>query len=61
MNIPKVTIEIPRKSAKEFCYFHDDEKLADEDLIYYINEIIRDALNDTEFPVSEIKTNITDD
>ncbi|BET97345.1 hypothetical protein [Xenorhabdus taiwanensis] len=61
MSIPKITIEIPRKSAKEFCSFHDDEKLSDEYLIYSITEIIRDALSDTEFPASEIKTTITDD
>ncbi|MBE8598075.1 hypothetical protein [Xenorhabdus sp. BG5] len=61
MNIPKVTIEIPRQSAKEFCYFYDDENLSDERLVYSVTEIVRDALNDTEFPDSEITTVITDD
>jgi hypothetical protein len=61
MSIPKVKIEIPRKLAKEFCYFLDDDSLPDEDLIYSITEILRDALNDTKFPASEITTTITDD
>ncbi|PHM59119.1 hypothetical protein Xsto_04065 [Xenorhabdus stockiae] len=61
MNIPKISIEISRKSAKEFCDFYDDDKLSDESLVLSITDTVQDALNDIEFPASEIKTTLTND